>query len=259
VEQEPPIQSPGEPTEPGSQSFPLPSGPLPQPPGPPPYPSQPRPPSGQYSLPRAAQPRVARPQPLWRSRRALWIILVGVAAVFLLCCIGGLAVVANGGKNTSSNATTSSSPSPAATSPSGVTPTATLPANTYTIGDKVNFHNEWQITITNANFSNDAPSQFDPTPDVGKVYLIIQGTFENLTTKAQPLSTLLYFELRDAQGNSYIEAFLPSLTPPDSRAVEAGSFSQGTWGYEVPSSAQTFTLSFNADLTGSPVIWSISR
>jgi hypothetical protein len=181
-----------------------------------------------------------------------------VAAVLLVCCIGGIAVVANGGKNTSNTANTSNTSSPVATSPSGVTPTTAPTTSDHKIGDTVNFNSEWQVTITSATLSNGDASQFDPTPDAGKTYLIIEGSFKNLTTKAQPLSTLLYFELRDAQGNKYDETLLLSITPPDSGGIPAGGLSRGKWPYEVPTSVHAFTLAFDSDLAGNPAIWDIN-
>jgi hypothetical protein len=108
------------------------------------------------------------------------------------------------------------------------------------------------------SFSTGDPGKFDPTPEAGQTYLIIEGTFKNLKSSSQPLSTLLFFELRDDQGNGYNETLLLSITPPDSEGIPAGGLSHGKWPYEVPTSAHTFTLSFNADLTGEPLFWDIS-
>jgi hypothetical protein len=174
--------------------------------------------------------------------------------VLLICAIGSLAI-ANSSKNASTRSTTSTT---SATPQPGVTSTPALPASNHKIGDAVNFHNEWQVTINSASLSNGDANQVDPTPEAGKTYLIIGGTFKNLTTRAQTLSTLLYFELRDAEGNTYYEAFLPSVTPPDSSGVEAGGFVQGTWSYKVPTSLHAFALFFNSDLTGEPAIWDIN-
>ncbi|HEU5370746.1 MAG TPA: DUF4352 domain-containing protein, partial [Ktedonobacterales bacterium] len=125
-------------------------------------------------------------------------------------------------------------------------------------GEAVTFNHEWQVTINGASHSSGDPSKFDPTPDAGKIYLVIEGTFKNLKSSPQPLSTLLFFELRDDQGNRYDETLLLSITPPDSEGIPAGGLAHGKWAYEVPTSAHTFTLAFNADLTGDPVIWDIS-
>ena len=198
---------------------------------------------------------MAPPPPPRRSRRTLWIILGVVVVVFLVCAIGGIAAIANSGKNT---ANTGNNSTPAATSQTGTTPTAAPSSGTHKVGDTVNFNNEWQVTIDSVGFSAGDPNQFDPTPEAGMTYLIIEGTFKNLKDSAQPLSTLLFFELRDDQGNRYDETFLGSVTPPDSGGIPAGSLSRGKWPYEVPTSVHSFTLTFNADLVGEPIVWDIS-
>jgi hypothetical protein len=257
MEQQPPMQPPEEqPTTPQSQPFP--SQPLPQPSQPLPYPSQPLPPmpqQGYYPPPGQAYPQMMTPQPPKRSRRTLWIILGSLAAVLLVCCIGGLAVVANGGKNSPNTANSST---PGATSNPGQTPTTAAPAGNHKVGETVSYNNEWQITINGAILSTGDSSQFDPTPEAGQTYLVIEGTFKNLKSSAQPLSTLLFFELRDNQGNRYNETILFSFTPPDSSGIPAGGRAHGKWPYEVPTSAHTFTLNFNADLVGDPIIWDIT-
>ncbi len=197
---------------------------------------------------------MAPPPPPRRSRRTLWIILGIVVVVLLLCGIGGIAAIANGGKNSPNGSTSSTS---TATAQPTATPTAASEAD-HKIGDTVNYNNEWQVTINGASFSNGDPSQFDPTPAAGQTYLVIDGTFKNLTSKAQPLSTLLYFELRDTQGNNYTETLLFSITLPDSSGIPAGGLSRGKWAYEVPTNVHAFVLTFNADLTGEPIVWDLS-
>lgn len=114
------------------------------------------------------------------------------------------------------------------------------------------------MTINSASLSKGDPNKFDPTPTAGKTYLVIEGTFKNLKTSAQPLSTLVQFELRDGQGNRYKEVLLFSLTPPDSGGIPAGSLARGKWDYEVPTSVKSFILSYNPDLIGDPIIWDIT-
>jgi hypothetical protein len=115
--------------------------------------------------------------------------------------------------------------------------------------------NVWQVTINGATTSQGGSD--DLPPKAGNIYLIIEATLKNLQSKAEPLSTLIEFELHDAQGNHYTESFLFSLNAPDG-TVEAGGLAHGKWGYEVPTSVQSFTLLFSSDFGQTVAIWDIN-
>src|SRR5579883_2254175 len=217
--------------------------------------SQPLPPPAQWSPqqpPWTPPPQMMAPQhPPKRSGRILWIMVAIVAVV--VAFFSGLAI----GANSKSSGTTSGGSNPGATATTGPTATATAHPGNHQVGETVNYNNHWQITINSVSSYQGDPSQFDPTPAPGDTFLVIEGTFKNLQSTAQPLSTDVDFELRDSQGNNYDEAFLPSLNMPDG-TIPPGGPAHGKWGYEVPTSAHTFTLLFSEDFGETSAIWDIS-
>jgi hypothetical protein len=190
-----------------------------------------------------------------RSRSALWIILAVVAVVVIGGIAGIAAIAGNGSKN--SPTTSGSTPGASTVPTAGLTPTVQPGVGNHKVGETVSYGDQWQVTINTVSSYSGDPSQFDPTPAAGNTFLVIDATLKNLQNKAQPLSTLLEFELRDTQGNAYDEGFLPSLQLPDG-TIPPNGLAHGTWGYEVPTSAHTFTLIFSADFGTTTIIWDIS-
>jgi Domain of unknown function (DUF4352) len=232
----------------------------PPPPPPPPYPSGPT--TQWQQMPYQPPPQVPYqpmpPQmPPRRSGATLWIVLGIIVVVLVASIIGGAVIIANGSKNNVANNPPGSTPGVTATTAPGQTPPASNGGGPYSVGATVNYNNDWQITINGVSSYQGDPNQFDPTPEPGHTFLVLEGTFKNLQSSSQPLSTLVEFELRDSQGNKYDEGFLPSLNLPDGTIV-AGGPAHGKWGYDVPTSVHTFTLLFSEDFGQTSVIWNIT-
>ncbi len=187
-----------------------------------------------------------------KERSQLFWILGGVIAVVLMGSIVGAVALAASSKNAANTAvshpTTSATAAPTSASPRQA-------AAHHQMGDSITTAN-WQVTITSARAYDGNPSLFD-IPRDGDTFLVVKGTFKNLTDQSQPLSTLLFFTLQDTQGNTYLEAVLNGVRSPDS-PVLANRSTQGEWGYEVPTSTHAFVLIFSDDLGHTTSIWDIT-
>ena len=214
-----------------------------------PRPTQPLPPPEQPNGP--AQPhRLPHLTPKQRAR-LLWV-LGGMIAVALVGSIVGGVVGAASSKNLAN--TGSSHPTAVATAAATHTPTQ-QGAGHHQVGDTISTA-RWRVTINSANTYAGNANLFE-VPAAGDTFLVIEGTFKNLSSTAQTLSTLQFFALQDVQGNIYTEAFFNSLTPPDG-AVLAGDTARGKWGYEVPASLHSFLLLYSDDAGQTTSIWEIS-
>ena len=187
-----------------------------------------------------------------KERSQLFWIVGGVIAVVLMGCIVGAVALAAGSQN-AANTTVSHPTTGATTAPTSAATQQT--AAHHQLGDSITTAN-WQVTITSARAYAGNPYQFD-TPRSGDTFLVVKGTFKNLTDQSQPLSTLLFFTLQDTQGNTYLEAVLNSVRSPDS-PVLADRSAQGEWGYEVPASIHTFVLIFSDDPGHTTSVWDIT-
>ncbi|HEU5198772.1 MAG TPA: DUF4352 domain-containing protein [Ktedonobacterales bacterium] len=240
-------ETPPEPLDPAEPSTP---------PLPPPQPQRKQPRSSQRLLPRAPGKdsakilRLPRLTPKERSR--LFWALGGIIAVALMGGIIGAVTLAASSKNTSP--TTASNQIASTTNAPTSAPTRQAAAH-HQVGDSITTAN-WQVTITSASAYEGNPNRFE-TPRAGDTFLVVQGTFKNLTNQSQPLSTLLFFTLQDTQGNTYLEAVLNSVNAPDS-PVFANRSTQGEWGYEVPASLHTFVLIFSDDPGQTTSAWDIT-
>jgi hypothetical protein len=194
--------------------------------------------------------RLPRLTPKERSQ-LLWMF-GGIIAVVLVGCIVGAIALAAGSQSASTR--TAFNPTAGATTAPTSAPTQQAVAH-HQVGDSITTA-DWQVTITSARAYDGNPYQFE-IPREGDTFLVVKGTFKNLTNQSQPLSTLLFFTLQDTQGNTYPEAVLNSVRSPDS-PVLPNEDTQGEWGYEVPASNHTFVLIFSDDLGHTTFIWDIS-
>ena len=223
-----------------------------------------RPPKPYAARPRLTQPLPPQEQPdgltpprrlprLTPKKRAqlLWA-LGGLIAIVLMGSIAGIVVVAATGKNLANTGV--SHPTAVSTAAAATTPTQ-QGAEHHQVGDTISTP-RWQVTINSASAYAGNANRFE-VPAAGDTFLVMEGTFKNLTSTKQLLSTLQFFTLQDAQGNVYTEAFFNSLTPPDG-AVFAGDTARGKWGYEVPASIHTFLLIYSDDAGQTTSTWEIS-
>jgi hypothetical protein len=198
-------------------------------------------------------PQWQPPQPARPKWKTVAIISLIVNALLIIAVIASLGA-AKGTTGTANTATSTATSPVGSNSNTPSVPTASTGQH-YAIGQTVTVGGDWQVTINGATASQGTSD--DLPPKAGDTYLIVEATLKNLQSKAEPLSTLIDFELHDAQGNHYTEGFLISVNGPDG-TVEAGGLAHGKWGYEVPTSVHSFTLLFSDNFGETVAIWDIN-
>lgn len=174
----------------------------------------------------------------YRVRAFLTLGFVLVAAVVFLACGGSDA--ANAGTQVNSN--------------TGGGQTSTT-AKHFKAGDQVKVGDTYVVTVNSVKTS-EGDDVFQPKS--GNVFLIVDVTVKNVSSKEQDLSSILQFTLKDATGQKYDETIVSNATAPDGK-VEAGDQVRGQLAYEVPAAQKSFTLAFEADIiSGGQTIWDLS-
>ncbi|BCL82217.1 hypothetical protein ccbrp13_46820 [Ktedonobacteria bacterium brp13] len=89
--------------------------------------------------------------------------------------------------------------------------------------------------------------------------MLVDVTVKNLTSKAQPISSLIDFKLQDASGIAYTETFVDSSIPnPPDGTVQPGGLSRGTFSYDAPKNTK-FTMTFTPSLASTDTtVWNIN-
>lgn len=134
--------------------------------------------------------------------------------------------------------------------------TSASAAKHFSVGDQVKVGDTWMVTINSA--TTHGATDLDQ-PKSGNRYLVIDATFENLSSAEQHLSTLLQLSLKDATGQKYNNAFTSFASQPPDGKVQVGDVVRGQVVYEAPTAQKSFTLAFESDLLSSgQVIWDIN-
>jgi len=123
-----------------------------------------------------------------------------------------------------------------------------------TIGKAVQVGNTWVVTVNNVKTS---PGSEFTKPKSGNIFIVVDVSVKNISSSDQSVSSLLMFNLKNATGQLYTEAFTEFTNPPDG-TVTPNSLLRGQLVYEVPSTDHTFTFSFQSDSSGSDIIeWNV--
>lgn len=126
----------------------------------------------------------------------------------------------------------------------------------FKVGDHVTVGDLWMVTVNSVRTSSGG--EFDQ-PQAGNTYLVLDVTFQNVSSEAQSLSTAMELTLKDEQGQGYNEAYVSFTKSSPGGTVEPGGLTRGEIAYEVPASAHHFTLLFEPGLFGSEVtLWDIT-
>lgn len=125
---------------------------------------------------------------------------------------------------------------------------------TFGVGDVVAL-GDYQLTVNGVVDPQEPVSEF-LSPAEGMRWVSIDVTVENTSAEPAPFSSLLSFELQDADAFTYTQA-LTDVEPqaPDGE-IPAGGKKRGFMVYEVPAEASGLTLLFTGDLlsTGTATI-----
>jgi hypothetical protein len=123
-----------------------------------------------------------------------------------------------------------------------------------TIGKAVQVGNTWVVTVNSVKTS---PGSDYTKPKSGNIFVVVDITVKNISSSSQDVSSLLMFNLKDATGQQYTEAFTEFTNPPDG-TVAPNSLLQGQLVYEVPSTDHSFTFTFQTDSTGGDIAnWNV--
>ncbi|MBA3823601.1 MAG: DUF4352 domain-containing protein [Ktedonobacterales bacterium] len=164
--------------------------------------------------------------------------LAGALLVLLACSETSTVGTVVGGTSSSSTKTTSA--------------TATPPSH-FKAGQEVQF-GDFIVTINGVKTSQGG--ELD-TLKTGHIFVVVDVTLKNTSTKAQLISSFLDFTIQDATGQKYNETIITDATPPDG-TVAPGGLLRGQLTYAVPKTQKSFTFSFQPDyLTGDQAIWDL--
>ena len=182
------------------------------------------------------QPTYQPPQQPPRSRKRLWLIIGIVTAILLV--IGIIGGIAGQGQPTSNTSATQATQQ-VTTQPTQ--PPTTQPTQSNTIGKPVQVGDTWVVTVNSVK--TNAGSEFSQ-PKNGNTYVVVDITLKNISSSNQTVSSLMMFSMKDQTGQGYTQTITDFAKQSPDGAVSSGSMLRGEIVYEVPSSVNTFTLSF---------------
>jgi hypothetical protein len=172
----------------------------------------------------------------------------------LAAVVGGLAVVALVASAEDNEATlVPSEGGNVEATGDGASDTEAPAAQRFAVGDTVAL-GDWEVTVNSVADPWMSPEEFDMAA-TGR-YVEVDVTVVNNSTSAESVSSLVCFELRDADGRSLSqELLLGGGTSPDGE-VDPGGRLSGSLYYDVPQGVDGLELRFSCDLfaSGSAVI-----
>jgi Domain of unknown function (DUF4352) len=182
-------------------------------------------------------------------------LILGIGCGSLVALVILIAIIAAAGSHgTLTTNTDQSTPTSQATNQATNVPTSqpTTASQTGKIGDTLS-NSVWSVTLNSVK-KNQGDQVF--IPSVGKIYVVVDVTLQNLSSSPQVSSSFLSFVLQDSTGQAYNEAFTDIGKPPDG-TLQPNSKLRGQLVYEVPTSQHDFTFQFQ-DTNGSNGTWTFS-
>ncbi len=99
--------------------------------------------------------------------------------------------------------------------------------------------------------------EFD-TLKAGHIFVVVDVSIKNISSKAQSFSSDLSFTFQDGTGQKYTQTFATDETPPDGTIPASGTL-RGQLTYEAPTTQKKFTLIFQSDPFGTDqAVWDLS-
>ncbi|MBE3549828.1 MAG: DUF4352 domain-containing protein [Brockia lithotrophica] len=148
--------------------------------------------------------------------------------VFAAGCGGSVTPEKVGEKNSAASAAAESGEKPAQGESDGGK--AAYPE--FRVGDQIKMGN----LVFVVNGTREVKDEF-MNPNPGNIFLAVDVTVENVGEKPEPVSSLMMFDLRDAEGNRYNRTLAGSKTTPDGE-VAPGKKLRGEVVFEVPKDAK---------------------
>jgi len=117
----------------------------------------------------------------------------------------------------------------------------------YKIGDMVKLGD---LTVI-VNEVKDLPNQEFAEPKEGRKLIGVDVTFENVSNEPQAISSLLQFQVKDADGYAYDQSFMydTGKSLPEGE-LAPGAKASGIIPYEVPVDANGLEFVFDSDIFG---------
>lgn len=117
----------------------------------------------------------------------------------------------------------------------------------YKVGDKVKLGD---LTVV-INEVKDLSNQEFVEPEEGRKFIGIDVTFENVSDKPESISSLLQFQVKDADGYAYDQSFMYDTGKrlPEGELAPSAKAS-GIIPYEVPVDAKGLEFVFDSDIFG---------
>jgi Domain of unknown function (DUF4352) len=118
----------------------------------------------------------------------------------------------------------------------------------YKVNVPVSVANLWSMTVNSVTTN---PGTAAEKPQTGHTYLVVEVTLKNISSEAQPISSLLQFQLSDSANHDFSQT-VTSFSQPPSGLITPSDAVHGVLAFEVPTTMQQFTLSFqpSASSTG---------
>lgn len=116
------------------------------------------------------------------------------------------------------------------------------------VGDVVSVGDSWTFKVSSAKTNNG--SEFLKPQKAGDVFLVVNASIVNKTSKTQNVSSLLDFKLADSDGQAYNSTVSTSNKASIDGAVRANNPMTGELTFEVPASIKKYTLTFTPSSTG---------
>lgn len=124
------------------------------------------------------------------------------------------------------------------------TPPSPTPGSLH-VGDAV-YGENWLFRVLETRYDAEGSPPFF-TPPVGTVFYIVKLRVENLASVEQTMTSLLAFDLRDAEGKSYHTTVNPGIAQSLDGVVPPGGNLEGEITFIVPESETGFSLDIHPE------------
>lgn len=126
---------------------------------------------------------------------------------------------------------------------------AATAATEFAVGDIVEL-GDWRVQVHGVTDPYLSSNEFLAAPE-GSRYVVVDTEVTNNDDAPTTVSSIMCFDLRDAESRSYSITFVDTPTGSVDGEVAAGSSRRGDLAFEVPTTATGLKLEFKCDLFSS--------